>query len=1469
MKEIFFMNKSFNLFLFFSNLYFIVLKDCDKAKPILKDNDCQLIYCEQAKFNTNECSINNPIIKAQWLNNIIRISDNNFRYINVVSNKNGDFFIETSPITEGSKRIFYGLKKNGRPYFKNEETPFYILDELGYNLKRHYSELINIVLNNNKEYLMSISTDGYAEIYDFDNNQRKYLDYPTFIQMNKTYSSILNYGCAYEKDSNYYIIYPFYVYSYYNEYGKGDYLYFHRFHFKDTIDISKPNSYDKQNSRFYLNALHGKIVSCFKSTNYIYCLFHHYDFNYLMNIYDLDINYIGYFNYIEYYVTDLYSFFKGVLLKDEIIAIYYYPPSLNNHGCLLIVTSPTFNDFSYGTPHDLNNIITINTKVQLNNQLYYNDFIKIDENRLCITSVSGSNTQKMYIIIVNLFNEYKNARIYYYSIEFYNLYHFNVYGDVKLYLYNNYISYSSCVCNEETCNDSVPFYSTLILFSYPNCSDTSIDLIEYLSNNTMNVNDFEINLTEYFKIDNNIFGYVFDCIKIISIFKNYNLKLIKKRDNNTISNFYELEENEILKLSYDETEILKGDYKIEYAGVVTKPDLYDYGQYAEDIDQQYQGSESYNEDDDPEYTGKTAYYIINVVEDLSSDCINDCQLCYKINKTCIYKSDDIITNSISITNEQTDEKTIENTNVITDIKTTEKIIDENTTENKNYSSDSDFIYDSSDSLLNISDGVLFKNNCTIEDIMNNGCNQKINPSQINKTYKQIKKDILNEDYNKGNVVIKTDNVAFQISKYDDQNSNNMLSHINIGKCEEIIRKKYNIAKEDSLILLKADIKNANLTSTYVQYEIYNPYNLSKIDLDICQNTTTIIKTPTKLKDETISLYDNMQEQGYNLFNSSDSFYHDICTRYTTEYGTDMIISDRKQILDKYNDVPLCQDDCTFEYYNISSNVTTCSCPMQIKNITLELIDILFGRRDILKGFYISLSYSNFRVMKCYKLLLNKNGLIKNIGSYILFAIIIIFFILINIYFFVEKKEIKKYIGMIIKEKYLLASRKYKELKDKKKKHNKNPKEKDIFQPINIKVCKRKNKKSLTANSKSKSEKYKCLEIKSPKRTRRKERVRTVNLNDKKETKIIKTKSYFNKDNHLKFNKDAPPKRNKIKKNIIEMKNLNISLNEDKSSNTRHQIKHTSVDIFSYPNSKNKLSPKKCKKEIYNTRTKIFKNKKGKGINKYNSLKDEKPEKKVNFTKKYNNTHSFGNNQINPTKLKKIIVNNDFSSMTEFELDLLDYKIALKIDKRRTFNFYWSFLKRGNLILFAVMPYNDYNLRTVKISLLLISFSLYFTINGFFFTDYSMHKIYANNGKYNLANQIPQMIYSILISTSVNSLLKLISLPGKDIILIKQQPTIEFALVKSKSVEKCLTIKIIIYYIISLFCLFFYWYFISCFCAVYINTQLILIHDTLFSFATSMIYPFGFCLLPTFMRSIALKSDKKDKKCLYNTSLLIS
>ena len=151
----------------------------------------------------------------------------------------------------------------------------------------------------------------------------------------------------------------------------------------------------------------------------------------------------------------------------------------------------------------------------------------------------------------------------------------------------------------------------------------------------------------------------------------------------------------------------------------------------------------------------------------------------------------------------------------------------------------------------------------------------------------------------------------------------------------------------------------------------------------------------------------------------------------------------------------------------------------------------------------------------------------------------------------------------------------------------------------------------------------------------------------------------------------------------------------------------------------------------------------------------------------------------------------------------------------------------------------------------------------------MHKIYMDFGKYNYLNQILQMFYSTIISAAINLILKLISLSGKNILLIKKQPNIKCAIKKSKNIESCEKVKIIIFYILSFCLLLFFWYFIGCFCAVYINTQKILIYECLITFGSSMIYPFLYSLLATIFRLRALRPKSKKLEWMYKISLIIT
>ena len=272
------------------------------------------------------------------------------------------------------------------------------------------------------------------------------------------------------------------------------------------------------------------------------------------------------------------------------------------------------------------------------------------------------------------------------------------------------------------------------------------------------------------------------------------------------------------------------------------------------------------------------------------------------------------------------------------------------------------------------------------------------------------------------------------------------------------------------------------------------------------------------------------------------------------------------------------------------------------------------------------------------------------------------------------------------------------------------------------------------------------------------------------------------------------------------------------------------------------------------------------IKKNNSIKnklDKKSSKQKLIIK------NIAENRLTINKFPNEYKFSNYTNLNVQELNSLEYKTAIIYDKRTYFQYYWSLLKKKQLILFTILPAKDYNLFSLKFALFLISFSLYFTINGFFFSDNTMHKIYVDNGAYNIIYQIPQIFFSSVISTVINMILKLLSLSENDILAIKQEKNLNSAANKSKKIKLCIIIKFFIFFILSFLLLLFFWYFISCFCAVYTNTQIILIKDTLISFALSMVYPFGLNLLPGFFRIPALRGEKKNHNCLYKISLYVA
>ena len=1392
----FYLKKCLNQLTFLINIFIFSLIEikinsfeCPENTPILKDNICVLLNCSKSQFENKDCIINNTKIKTQWLTNIIIFGDENARFINFATFSNGDFIVESTPCQIiNAKRFFFGLKKNGRDLFKtnNKETQFYSLIPSYEGDMNKYNGEIQIVKMNQgekKEYVLSLTkSNSYAELYDFEKDQmykNKMINLFGVENQNTRQISltILSNG----------IFYSIYGFIYDSK------IYFFKFSLNTKNEIETLMNLQPKNH----DLAKGNSISCFEtSKSKIVCFYYNSNEGekpaILILNHNLDKKGKTLINFRGYY--DDSSFIKCIHFHDEIGVFSFYDKINDNNNNIypFVYFIEIKDDYSLSNPlNSLCEHIILNYAI-FKRKSIMNDITKISDTKVCFTATLEDH-ETLYIIVFHVINMEK-VKIRYYSFPIFKLKNYKFLADMKSYSYNQFVMIGASVCNQSKCNNDQEdyHYSGLIMFSYANSTDEYFDISDVLLNdNEKKIENLEIDLKNYVKIENNIFGYVYSGIQISNFICTYDyIKLYSTKNFSNINNVYILEIDEKIKLQFIEDNYLKDNCSFEYNYIIIEPDRDIYDNYTNYLEI------SYGDDNEDEFNsmktpliGRTSYFNISLKNNLVRTCDDsNCDL-------CIESSSDIcITCKSNSYFDITDGAKIKKCNQSHfEIDTT--IIEE---KDKNIDTSSNYynyttklsILETEEEIKNEKSSIKIEN-CSIEEIIDNLCpNAILDQNKSEQIYKKLKEDYLNKEVANGNKIVITYNMIYQIStlKIQKNSSNTDISSIDLEICEDKLREKYKMNKEDEFIIYKKDIKNG--LTTYVEYEIYNSQNLDHLDLDICNDTQISINVPVNLNEKTELLYDKMSKLGYNLFDANDSFYNDICTTYQSESGTDMLLSDRKKDIYKNNgNKTLCQAGCELQSYNLDNKKAKCSCSVQkSKNIDAKNIETSdkFYQKDIAAHFFDTLKNSNFRVVKCYKLVFSTENFFKNIGRIIMTIILLIIIILIIIYIIFEKNKINKIINIIL----VIYRNKIEEKK---------------------KTSIKSNNKSRNSSKRSKS--FPPKNIKNgPK--------------EKKEQK--------EKDKKANTPKSKSDKKKDIKENKKELRKKLINFSLKKRNKKKEKI--------GVESSCRKLN---AKKEININNININRNPLAKGTNKSDKTNDLQ-------------LISIYKSKEKATNVKIIYTNR--------ELNFLDYKEALKYDKRKYCQYYLSLIMQKQLILFTFCPDNS-NLMSLKIISFFLSFSLYFSVNGIFFSDKTMHKIYEDKGKNDLLFQIPQIIYSLIISSFINIILKHLSLTDKNILSLKQEINYEIALKKSKSLKNSLFIKFIIFFVLSILLSICFWYYISCFCAVFSNTQIILIKDTIISFVLSMLYPFGLNLIPGLLRIPALKS--KDRKCLYFISLLIA
>ena len=81
-----------------------------------------LFIIESIKADTLSCQISVPSsVTSQKLDNIICIGESGFAYSNFATFSNGSLIIESSKDSGTVEREFYGITKEGTPYFKGNQ----------------------------------------------------------------------------------------------------------------------------------------------------------------------------------------------------------------------------------------------------------------------------------------------------------------------------------------------------------------------------------------------------------------------------------------------------------------------------------------------------------------------------------------------------------------------------------------------------------------------------------------------------------------------------------------------------------------------------------------------------------------------------------------------------------------------------------------------------------------------------------------------------------------------------------------------------------------------------------------------------------------------------------------------------------------------------------------------------------------------------------------------------------------------------------------------------------------------------------------------------------------------------------------------------------------------------------------------------------------------------------------------------
>ena len=684
-------------------------------------------------------------------------------------------------------------------------------------------------------------------------------------------------------------------------------------------------------------------------------------------------------------------------------------------------------------------------------------------------------------------------------------------------------------------------------------------------------------------------------------------------------------------------------------------------------------------------------------------------------------------------------------------------------------------------------------------------------------FEEIAKDI--KQMAQSNSIITT-GAGIIIRGYSSKSGNNddisletKYSIIDLGDCENLLRKYYKLSDTTELFILGIDSpnKSKNATTSVYNYGVYLENGTQLDHLTACKDSkitiSSSINNPELVKLDNASYFSDL---GYDIYDENSTFYTDNCAPAAID-GNDVTLSDRKKHFYP-NDVSLCNDSCSYSSVNFTTKRFSCECSLTNNNDESNNENEEIEDESYLEYF---LSLINYKITVCYELFFDYKSYYYNAGFYI--AVGNLVFSIVTMIIFLKcgiramNTIIFENIPNISKLKEMLKEREEKKKEWEKlnispNKNKKNPPKRKIYTRLNVNEIKRKKLDRL--NAKGKSEENSGNDTQNKK---------TLNVEKKKHKNINKNRSKIISD-------------------------------DDKTKNDTTN----SLSTFAKLKKKGKIIINK-KKSLYRNSTK-------------NVLEDNETKLKLNNKNRYLDK---SNNKI---KNKKKLIMKDMYGLKKYyndesvdikELNDIPYTQALRIDHRNWFNMFKSVFAHEIEIINIFYYKNPYTHLSIVLSIYVFELCLDLTLNCLLYTDDVVSEKYNNNGSIGFFTSLSLSFMSNIFASIIAYLVAKFSdyagtleLMTKDITKEKQylRNIIKF--------RKYIALKLTAFYILQITIDLAMCYYLMIFCTVYHKTQGSIMINYIIGISESLAISVGLSLIISLIRYLSIKYRWKS---IYYTS----